>query len=129
MALYAPAPPEGSGPARGRCILVVVTDALFNLGPDKEPAENGGPAQQPIRDDQVLAIREAFAAAGIEGQEQRQQIVQSAAVRPIASLRELYAHEARRVLQRIQESAAARPRAAGASAWELREEDTWIDKL
>lgn len=106
-----------------------MTDALFNLGPEEEPTENGGPAQQPIRDDQVLAIRKAFAAAGIEGQEQRQQIVQSAAIRPVASLRELYAHEARRVLQRIQESAAVKPRIAGASDWELREEDTWIDKL
>jgi hypothetical protein len=111
------------------CILVVVTDALFNFGPSEEPTENAGQAPPPIRDDQVTAIREAFTAAGIDSQESRQEIAQSCVVRPLASLRELTAAEAHRLLQRIQENAAAKPRADGASAWDLREEDTWIDKL
>lgn len=106
-----------------------MTDALFNIGPDEEPAKSAGPAEIPIRDDQVLAIREALTAAGIDSQERRQEIAQSCVVRPLASLRELTAAEAHRVLKRIQENAAAKPRAEGASAWDLREEDTWIDKL
>jgi acyl-CoA reductase-like NAD-dependent aldehyde dehydrogenase len=106
-----------------------VTDALFNIGPDEELAETAGPAQQRIRDDQVAAIREAFTSAGIDSQERRKEIAQSCVVRPLASLRELTAAEAHRVLKRIKENSTARPRAIGASDWDLREEDTWIDKL
>jgi hypothetical protein len=110
-------------------ILIRVTDALFNIGPDDEPTQSSGLAEHPIRDDQVAAIREAFTAAGINNQDRRQELAQSCVVRPLASLRELTAAEAHRVLRRIKADAAAQPRAAGASAWDLREEDTWIDKL
>jgi hypothetical protein len=112
-----------------RGILVIVNDALFNLGPDDEPTHSSAPTELPIRDDQVLAIREAFKAAGIDSQQRRQEIAQRCVVRPLASLRELTAAEAHRVLKRIQENIAAKPRPEGASAWDLREEDTWIDKL
>lgn len=111
------------------CILIVVNDALFNLGPDDAPTQSSAPAELPIRDDQVVAIREAFTAAGIDSQERRQEIAQSCVVRPLASLRELTAAEAHRVLRRIQEIVTSKPRPEGASAWDLREEDTWIDKL
>lgn len=111
------------------CILVVVTDALFNIGPDDEPTQSAGPGEHPIRDEQVAAIREAFTTAGIDSQERRQELAQSCVVRPLASLRELTAAEAHRVLKRIKKTAAAKPRPEGASAWDLREEDTWIDKL
>ena len=110
-------------------ILVDVNDALFNLGPDDAPAVSSAPAELRIRDDQILAIREAFTAAGIGSQERRKEIAQSCVVRPLTSLRELTAAEAHRVLKRIQEQFAAKPRSKGASAWDLREEDTWIDKL
>lgn len=110
-------------------ILVNVTDALFNIGPEEEPAPSAGLAEHPIRDDQVAAIREAFTSAGIDNQDRRQEIAQSCVVRPLASLRELTAAEAHRVLKRIKADAAAKPRPEGASAWDLREEDTWIDKL
>lgn len=106
-------------------ILVVVTDALFNL----EAATPTRPAEHPVRDDQVLAIREAFAAAGIDSQERRQEIAQSCVVRPLASLRALTAAEAHRLLKRINENAAAKPLVSGASSWDLREQDTWIDRL
>lgn len=110
-------------------ILVVVSEPLFSIDVEEDPAQNVGPSEQPIRDDQVHTIREAFTAAGIESQERRQEIAQSCVVRPLASLRELTAAEAHRVLKRIKGNAAAKPRAAGASEWDLREEDTWIDKL
>ncbi|MCY1675606.1 hypothetical protein OVA06_12965 [Pseudarthrobacter sp. SL88] len=106
-----------------------MNDVLFNLGPDDEPTQSLTPPELPIRDDQVLAIRQAFTTAGIDSQERRQEIAQSCVVRPLASLRELTAAEAHRVLKRIKENAAAKPRPEGASAWDLREEDTWIDKL
>jgi hypothetical protein len=106
-----------------------VTDALFNLGPTGEPNRFTSYAEKPIRADQVTAIREAFTAAGIDDQMRRQEIAQSCVVRPLASLRELTAAEAHRLLKRIKEYATAKPRASGASAWDLREEDTWIDKL
>src|SRR5688572_23019685 len=110
----------GSESASPGCILVNVTDALFNLGTDDELTQSPGPAEQLIRDDQVLSIREAFASAGIDSQERRQEIAQSCVVRPLASLRELTAAEAHRVLKRIKETAAAKPRPEGASAWDLR---------
>jgi hypothetical protein len=111
------------------CILVSVNDALFDFGTNGQSTEVSGLTQLPIRDDQVLAIREAFASAGIESQNERQQIVQSTSIRPVSSLRELHAHEAHRVLQRIQQRINAKPSPEGSSAWDLREEDTWIDKL
>lgn len=108
---------------------VLVTDALFNLGPAEATNRSTGSTEQPIRADQVAAIREAFTAAGISSQARRQEIAQSCVVRPLASLRELTAAEAHRVLKRIKENATAKPRPSSASAWDLREEDTWIDKL
>lgn len=106
-----------------------MNDALFDFGTTQRSTAVAGPTELPIRDDQILAIREAFASAGIESQEERQQIVRSTSIRPVGSLRELHAHEAHRVLQRIMQRTNAKPRTAGASAWDLREEDTWIDKL
>ncbi|WP_159803044.1 hypothetical protein [Arthrobacter zhaoguopingii] len=106
-----------------------MNDSLFEFGP--ADADHSEPAElaTPIRDDQVKAIREAFADAAIDDQDRRKEIVESAALRGVTSLRELHAHEARRVLQRIQEATATKSRPAGASDWDLREEDTWIDRL
>lgn len=105
-------------------------DALFNLHPTEEPETTSkGPAEPPIREHQVSAIREAFAAAGIDSQDRRQEIAQSCVVGPLSALRELTAAEAHRVLKRIKEVTDAKPRPEGASAWDLRGEDTWIDKL
>jgi hypothetical protein len=107
-----------------------VHDALFDFQQPEEPETmSEGSAEPPIRDQQVAAIREAFAAAGIDNQERRQEIAQSCVVRPLSALRQLTAAEAHRVLKRIKEVADAKPRPEGASAWDLREEDTWIDKL
>lgn len=111
------------------CILLVVNEPLFSIGRDEEPAEGVGSSQQPIREDQVAAIREAFTLAGIDTQERRQQVAQSCVVRPLTSLRDLTAAEAHRLLKRMKENAAAKPRSANASDWDLRDEETWIDKM
>lgn len=85
-------------------------------------------APLPIKAEQVQAIRGAFAKAGVVSQDERKALIQSVVVREVASLRELNAAEAPRILQRI--DGLARPKAAtGGSAWDNREEDTWIDKL
>lgn len=83
----------------------------------------------PISDEQVLQIREAFADAEINEQHERKAIIESSVVRPVNSLRDLYATDARRVLGRIRERKEARPKTLGGSAWDNREEDTWIDRL
>lgn len=106
-----------------------MNDALFNFELREAPRGGVGAVEPPIQDHQVAAIREAFAAAGIHGQDRRQEIAQSCVVRPLAALRDLTAAEAHRVLKRIREVAEAKPRPEGASSWDLREEDTWIDKL
>lgn len=106
-----------------------MNDALFNFEPSEPPTATEGLAEPPIQDHQVAAIREAFATAGIDSQEQRKEISQSCVVRTVNTLRDLTAAEAHRVLKRIKEVAAAKPRPKGASSWDLREEDTWIDKL
>ncbi|MEV7571536.1 hypothetical protein AB0P28_00400 [Pseudarthrobacter sp. NPDC089323] len=115
-------------PAVVGCTLDHVNEALFNFGERQTPAVPTS-AEPPVQDHQIAAIRQAFAAAGIDSQERRQEIAQSCVVRPLTALRELSAVEAHRVLQRLKAIAAAKPRQEGASAWDLREEDTWIDKL
>lgn len=106
-----------------------MTDALFDIGPSEDPIQGEILSHQRIRDYQVVAIREAFTSAGIESQERRQKIAQSCVVRPLSSLRELSAAEAHRVMKRIKDIVSSKPQATGASAWDLRDEDTWIDKL
>lgn len=111
------------------CSLITVNEALFNFNASEESSQTERVTEPPIRDDQVAAIRAAFTGAGIDSQDRRKEIAQSCVVRPLASLRELSAAEAHRVLKRIRDIAAAKPRPEGASSWDLREEDTWIDKL
>lgn len=113
----------------GPCILVLVTETLFMFESDEDLPRDSGIPDKPIDDEQVSSIRAAFSAAGIHDQERRRQITQSCVVRPLSTLRELTAAEAHRVLKRIKDVAAPKLRPAGGSDWDLREEDTWIDKL
>ena len=103
--------------------------SLFDLPCDqpKKAAETRG---APIRDEQVQHIREAFQSAGIDEQSERKALIESVASRPVASLRELLAVEASLVLGAIRKLANAKPaQKSSGSAWDDREEDTWIDKL
>lgn len=97
--------------------------SLFDVEGPESPA-----VPQPIRPEQVLQIREAFQESGIQGQGERKALIESVVVREVASLRELRAVEAKRVLLRIKDIGAAKPISVG-SAWDNRDEDTWIDKL
>ncbi len=104
-----------------------MNDSLFSFDETPEPTSSAL-VPPPIRDHQVAAIRKAFTESGIESQEERQSLVQSCAMRAVPSLRDLTAVEAHRVLTRLQQRATARP-ISGGSAWDNRDEDTWIDKL
>lgn len=61
-------------------------------------------------------------------QDDREALIESVVVREVASLRELKAVDARRILQRIDGLRGTKPASIG-SAWDNREDDTWIDKL
>ncbi|MDR6688976.1 DNA polymerase-3 subunit epsilon [Arthrobacter sp. 1088] len=85
-------------------------------------------APLPIKPEQVQEIRAAFEKAGVESQSDRKALIESVIIREVASLRELRAVEARRILQRIEGLRSPKAASTG-SAWDNREEDTWIDKL
>ena len=82
----------------------------------------------PIKTEQIKSIREAFGRAGVASQDERRALIESVVLREVAGLRELKAVEAQRILQRIA-GLGTRNAASTGSAWDNREEDTWIDKL
>ncbi|MCC3270095.1 hypothetical protein MUG94_03235 [Arthrobacter gengyunqii] len=98
---------------------------LFDLEDEAAPQAFEEPA---ITDQQIASIRQAFEEAGITSMEQRQQLIESCVVRPVARLRELQARDVRRILQRISDQQQSKGPVTG-SAWDNRDEDTWIDKL
>lgn len=103
-----------------------MADSLFEL----DAPEGQAPLQpMPITDDQIAQIRAAFADAGISEQNDRKAVIEACMVRPVASLRDLYATDAHRVLSLIRQRKEARPKVVGGSAWDNREEETWIDRL
>lgn len=100
--------------------------SLFDLEPPPPPVP---PAVAPIRADQVQDIRQAFESAGLMEQDQRKSFVESVVVREVASLRDLNALEAHRLLKRVRAKQSQAGPAAKGSAWDNRDHDTWIDKL
>lgn len=101
-------------------------DSLFELD---MPQIQGQLEPKPITDDQIARIRAAFADAGINEQNDRKAVIKACIVRPVTSLRDLYATEAHRVLGLIRDRKEAEPKTVGGSAWDNREEETWIDRL
>lgn len=81
-----------------------------------------------ISEQQVELLRQAFGKAEIDEMSERQKIIQSCTNRPIANIRQLYTREVGAVLRRIASAGSADAVMTG-SAWDNREEDTWIDKL
>lgn len=101
--------------------------SLFELAP--APASAEPVAAPPIRPDQIQEIRQAFQDAELNDQVQRKVLVESVAARQVNSLRELSALEGHRVIRRLQSSLSNTAKESGGSAWDNREEETWIDKL
>jgi DNA polymerase-3 subunit epsilon len=81
-----------------------------------------------ISPEQIASIRNAFDSAGIASMTERQEVIQCCVIRRISNFRDLYSREVRQVLTRI-EGWGRKSEAASGSAWDNREEDTWIDKL
>lgn len=82
----------------------------------------------PVSDQQVAQLRDKLDAAGVTSMDERRRLIEKLSGRPVASLRELSSAEARVLLLRIPGSDGTTSRQRG-SAWDLRDEDTWIDRL
>lgn len=104
-----------------------MTDDLSLFGDDPRPAPVEVPkAPAPIADWQVDLLRKALDARGLISMKDRQEAIESAAGRTVASLRALTHEEGLQVLSRLGQPAAG---GAKSSAWDERDEDTWIDRL
>lgn len=103
-------------------------DLLFDLGQPVAATPAQDDTKVPIQERQVGQIRELFEAAGIEDQGDRQAFVESVLEAPVAGLRSLSHFQALRVVEALlgRKRAATGPKR---SAWDDREEDTWIDRL
>ncbi|GLU61588.1 hypothetical protein [Paenarthrobacter ureafaciens] len=99
---------------------------LFDIPSSRATEAPEALRELPIRPEQIAQIREAFDKAGVSEQDERKSLINSVLIRDVASLRELYAVEVRRILQAIEQR--TKPKSTG-TAWDDREEDTWIDKL
>lgn len=91
------------------------------------------PRPEPPRPDdrlpdwQVLDLRKSLDMLGLVSMPERQSVIEELTGRPVASLRDLTFAEARRVTEAF---AARRTNATpSGSAWDDRDEDTWIDRL
>jgi len=94
---------------------------------DDEPAPPANvPSPTPIAGWQVNLLRKALDARGLSAMADRQALIEELAERPVESLRGLTHEEGLRVLAKLGESGPSR---SPGSAWDEREEDTWIDRL
>ena len=99
--------------------------SLFGDEPD-EPVQPVR-TEASIADWLVDAIREALTAGGLATMEERQKAIETVVGRPVESLRSLTRAEALRVLSAL--TAEPEQQTGTTSAWDGRDEDTWIDRL
>lgn len=85
------------------------------------------PAEAPIADWLVNDVRTALTTRGLRSMIERQQAIEAIIERPVESLRSLTRAEALRVLSSL--ASTAGPQTDRVSAWDDRDEDTWIDRL
>jgi hypothetical protein len=106
-----------------------VSGELSLFGGDASPEEpvQSASAEAPIADWLVKDIRTALTTRGLTTMAERQQTIEAIVERPVESLRSLTRAEALRVLSSLGSTAA--PQASRASAWDERDEPTWIDRL
>ncbi|MFJ9390264.1 hypothetical protein ACIRON_15670 [Nocardioides sp. NPDC101246] len=101
--------------------------ALFDFA--DEPSTDPVPAAlAPIRTWQVDQLRQALDATNATSMEERQALVEEHVGRPVGALRELHYDDVRPLLEALHKRKVATVDTAG-SAWDHRDEDTWIDKL
>lgn len=100
--------------------------SLFGDDQSSAPVQTAH-VETPIPDWLVNQLKDALTSLGLTTMAERQLAIEAAAERPVQSLRALTRAEALRVLERL--SFRSAPPAPSASAWDAREEDTWIDRL
>ncbi len=101
--------------------------SLFGGDASPEESEQRVPAEAGIADWLVNDIRTALTTRGLTTMAERQQAIEAIVERPVESLRSLTRAEALRVLASLRSESAAQT--GGKSAWDARDEDTWIDRL
>jgi DNA polymerase-3 subunit epsilon len=104
-----------------------VNEDLSLFGDDAARPAPVEPVDSPIADWQVDLLRKALNSRGLTTMDERQAAIGAAAGRHVESLRALSHDEGLQVLSRLgQATTSAR---ADTSAWDDRDEDTWIDRL
>lgn len=101
-------------------------DGLFDL-----PDAASGTAtslDSPINPRQVEQLRAAFEGAAITSMDERQKIIGESTGRQVENIRQLFSREVMAILSHIDRTG-RRVEKTRSSAWDDREEDTWIDKL
>lgn len=106
-----------------------MSEPLSLFGEDPEPA-TARERRDPVVEWQLDHIRRGLDARGISDMGDRQAFVVKFAGRHVASLRELTYTEAQAVLDELGPPPAITTESKpSSSAWDDREEDTWIDRL
>ena len=106
-----------------------MSDELSLFG-DDEPAQSEAvqPAPPaPIADWQVDMLRKSLDARGLTTMVERQKVIEEVVGRSVESLRALTHEEGLRVLSQLGQAPA--PQSPSKSAWDDRDEDTWIDRI
>lgn len=100
--------------------------SLFDL--ELEEPQPSQIVEKPISAEQIVQLKQAFEAHGFSDSAKQGEIVRSCVVRQFDSFEQLLSRDVRPILRLIEERATSRGPVSG-SAWDNREEDTWIDKL
>lgn len=101
-------------------------DGLFDL--PTATLEVAATPDSPISSRQVQQLRSAFDGAGIMSMDERQKIIQQSTGRQVENIRSLFSREVMSVLSHVDRTG-RRVETERSSAWDDREDDTWIDKL
>jgi DNA polymerase-3 subunit epsilon len=106
-----------------------VSGELSLFDDDASPDEPTPPVatEAAIADWLVNDIRTALTTRGLTTMAERQEAIEAVVERPVESLRSLTRAEALRVLSSL--ASATAPQTDSGSAWDDRDEDTWIDRL
>lgn len=105
-----------------------MSDELSLFGDEPTASEPVAmPEPPPVSDWQVDLLRKALDARGLASMVERQAAIEPAAGREVPSLRALTQEEALRILKQFGQEAPKR--SSTGSAWDDRDEDTWIDRL
>lgn len=101
--------------------------ALFDFA-EESSVDPVPAAPAPITTWQIDQLRQALDATNTTSMEERQSLIEELVGRQVGALRELHFDDVGPLLEALHKRKVATGAAAG-SAWDHRDEDTWIDKL